>query len=241
MSFGRPFARLTAILRTPTYWKPLVLRGTAASFEHEAVVSFVAPTTVIDVGANEGQFALAARVAAPQAQIIAFEPLTEAADVFRKNFAGDPRTRLEQVALSSQAASATIYVTNRADSSSILKPGDAQAEIFNVHEVGRIPVQTLRLDAALRADELNAPCMLKLDVQGAELRVLEGAGALLESVSHVYIETSFTILYEGQPLFRDIYDFLTVRGFAFAGSMNTIFHKRFGPVQCDCLFIRKRI
>jgi FkbM family methyltransferase len=237
-SFGRPLARLTAILSTPKYWKP-ALRGTAASFEHEAVVAFIAPATVIDVGANEGQFALAARVAAPQAQIIAFEPLIEAAVVFRKNFARDPRTRLERAALASQTESATIYVTNRADSSSILKPGEAQAEVFSVREVRQISVQTRRLDDILRADELDAPCMLKLDVQGAELRVLEGAGDLLESVSHVYVETSFTTLYEGQPLFRDIYDFLTAKRFAFAGALNTTFHKRFGPVQCDCLFIRR--
>ncbi len=237
-SFGRPLDRLVAILRQPGYWAAAT-RGTPASFEHEDVVAFVAPATVIDVGANEGQFALAARVAAPTAQIIAFEPLKKAADVFRRNFQHDSRTTLQEIALSNRNEPTTIYITNRPDSSSLLRPGNAQAQIFNVFEVAQTSVGAMRLDEALQGYDIEQPCMLKLDVQGAELRILEGAGYLLDRVSHVYVETSFVTLYDEQPLFQEIFDFLVARQFVFAGAMNTSFHRRYGTVQCDCLFVRQ--
>jgi hypothetical protein len=56
---------------------------------------------------------------------------------------------------------------------------------------------------------------LKLDVQGAELLVLEGAVARLADILVVHVEVEFLPLYKNQPLFADIDAFLRAQGFAF--------------------------
>jgi hypothetical protein len=55
--------------------------------------------------------------------------------------------------------------------------------------------------------------LLKIDVQGFEKQVLEGAGSLLEKMSAAYLEVSVEPLYEGQALARETLDYLEQRGF----------------------------
>ena len=70
-----------AIFVRPSLWRPL-LHGTAASIEHIKALRQVKMGTCLDVGANVGQFSILVRYMFPSATIIAFEPLSEAADRF---------------------------------------------------------------------------------------------------------------------------------------------------------------
>ena len=76
--------------------------------------------TVVDIGANRGQFALAVRRWAPKARIVSFEPLNDAANTFRNVFKKDSGVILHQAAIGPQAGEATIHVTAADDSSSLL-------------------------------------------------------------------------------------------------------------------------
>ena len=75
--------------------------------------------TVIDVGANRGQFALAVKRYSPQAQIRSFEPVPSAARIFRQVFQGDPGVSLVQTALGSSKATEMMNVANREDAADI--------------------------------------------------------------------------------------------------------------------------
>ena len=75
---------------------------------------------VVDIGANRGQFALAARRWSSDAKVVSFEPLPEAAKVFRKVFAGDSSVVLHQMAIGAEPGEARIHVSKRDDSSSLL-------------------------------------------------------------------------------------------------------------------------
>lgn len=213
------------------------LQGVAAAVEHLPAIVHSQAATLIDIGANKGQFSLAFRALRPDARIIAFEPLADAADRYERLFEGDSRATLHRVALSDHEGEAAFHVTDRADSSSLLKPGDGQARAFDVNEasVTRVPVR--RLGDCLVADELAHPLLVKIDVQGAELVVLKGWDGL-ELADFVYVELSFVELYESQPLHDEVTAYLASRGFVLAGVFNQVMTGSFGPTQADFLFKR---
>jgi hypothetical protein len=79
---------------------------------------------------------------------------------------------------------------------------------------GTEPLATTTLAAWAREAGVEAVDVLKLDVQGAELDILRGAGALLDGVRALDLEVEFAPLYRGQPLFADVDAYLRERGFS---------------------------
>ena len=102
----------------------------------------------------------------------------------------------------------------------------------------QIEVQVTRLGDAIDLAGLPRPILLKIDVQGAELKVLEGIDNW-DLLDFIYVELSFVELYDRQALFEDVRAFLVGRGFALRGVFNQAFTDAFGPTQADCLFVRQ--
>jgi FkbM family methyltransferase len=228
-----------SILARPYFLNAMVRHHVAAGAEHLPAIRFCAPNSLMDVGSNKGQFSLAFRELRPDAQIIAFEPLPEAADVYERVFAQDPRTELVRVALASREEPAAFHIADRTDSSSLLRPGDGQERAFGVRPMNTIEVSVKRLDDCIDISTLAHPILLKVDVQGGELSVFEGCDSLT-TVDYIYVELSFVELYEGQPLFQDVCNYLVTRGFVVAGLYNQVTTVEFGPTQVDVLFKRAR-
>lgn len=230
-------AKLVAILSRRWYRSTLIRHRVAATTEHIDAIRFCAPATLIDVGANKGQFSTAVRGLFRDAVIHAFEPLPEAADRYEMVFAGDPRAHLRRVAIGAEAGVVPFYVTDRTDSSSLLRPSGSQKAAFGVGQAGEITVSVAPLDEVLDLAALPSPVLMKIDVQGAELDVLRGCTSL-DQVDCIYVELSFVELYEHQALFEDVRAHLADRGFALRGVYNQVSTAKFGPTQADCLFIR---
>lgn len=209
----------------------------AAAVEHLEVIELTAAATLVDIGANKGQFSLAFHQSRPKAKIISFEPLPDAANRYAHLFAGISTVTLHRVALSDVASTAVFHVTDRKDSSSLLKPGAGQQAAFGVSEATSISVPVERLDARVTVGDLVHPVLIKIDVQGAELKALQGC-ADLERADFIYVELSFVELYENQPLFSDVTIYLIGRGFTLAGVFNQVSTVAFGPTQADFLFKR---
>jgi FkbM family methyltransferase len=120
------------LMRVPRY-RHALRHGVGAAIEHEAVLRGLAPMgigLVLDVGANIGQFTLAARDCLPAASVIAFEPLPAAAARFRRVHGTDSRVELIEAAVAPESGVATLHVSRAADSSSLLPIGAAQVEQF---------------------------------------------------------------------------------------------------------------
>lgn len=96
------------------------------------------------------------------------------------------------------------------------------------------------LDNYLGLMELTPAVLLKLDVQGCELGVLEGGHQLLRQVQYVQVETSFAPLYEGQPSFGDLYTFLSGAGYDYVGSSGQTFSPLDGNILQEDAFFRRR-
>jgi FkbM family methyltransferase len=112
---------------------------------------------------------------------------------------------------------ATFHVNAAPMTSSLYPPNDAVLALYPdvapfVQVQSRHPVQTKRLDDI---EELERIDFLKLDVQGAELDVLNGGVGKLAQTLVVHTEVEFVPLYLGQPLFGDIDVFLRAQGFQF--------------------------
>ena len=87
--------------------------------------------------------------------------------------------------------------------------------------------------------EIIHPVLLKMDVQGYEDKVINGAKQLLNDVDYIITEVSFRSLYKDQPLFGDIYDLLSSLGFQHGGNFETLLSPKDGSIlQADALFYR---
>ena len=224
------------------YFNTLIRYGVAAGVEHAQVLNCMKNynvLTVIDIGANRGQFALAARNAFPNAHIISFEPLCEPADVFRTIFKDDPLVTFHEIALGPDTRETVIHVSNADDSSSLLPISNLQNELFHgtsEKEVRKVAVKPLA--AVLSRADILTPALLKMDVQGFEKEVLSGCESLLDKFSYCYIECSFVELYEGQSLAHEVITFLNKHGFGLVGVYNMAYDKKGLAVQGDFLFSR---
>ena len=172
---ARRLVKLLRLLGDPVFRRGLRF-GVGAAIEHRAVVSPMALETVVDVGANAGQFSLLARALHPRARIVAFEPLARAAARYRRVFARDPGTMLHETAVAPRPGAATLHLSASPDSSSLLPITQRQSALFpGTEAVGTVQVEAGPLDAFVTRADLAPPALLKIDVQGFELEVLRAS------------------------------------------------------------------
>jgi FkbM family methyltransferase len=208
-----------------------------ASTEHDRILAGLQLNTVVDIGANRGQFALCIRRLYPLAQIFSFEPLRKPACAWMRNFGADARARLFNKAISSQSGPATMHVSRWDVSSSLLPFAQAQHDNFPfTEEASREAVETTSLEACIHEDQIRDFSLLKLDVQGFELAALQGCGGLLDRFRYVYVEASFIELYVGQALATEVIAFLLGRGFHLMCVANLSCGASARPIQADFLF-----
>lgn len=211
--------------------------GVAASIEHDAISLPREFDLVLDAGANRGQFALWAKHQFPKARILCFEPLRSAQRTLSLLSQADPRIEVFPRALSNFVGEATLHVSSAADSSSLLPIGPRQAAEFpGTQEASIETVSATRLDEVLEPHDLEGMVLLKVDVQGGELALLQGAEESLAKIDFVLIEASFVELYAGQPTANDVWQFLAQRGFACRGVWSVTYGREGECLQADFLF-----
>jgi len=229
--------KLAAILKVPYYRKRLLRHRVAAGVEHARVLSGLDCCTVVDIGAHRGQFALVARYCQPKARVISFEPLPAAAVKFRAVFAGDDRVTLHEIAIGPAPGNATIHVSKKDDSSSLLPITANQVALFTgTAEVATAIVRVAPLREVIKVLDILPPALLKLDVQGYELEALRGCEDMLGQFACVYVECSFVELYGGQALADEVIAWLRERGFRLRGVHNTDYDRDGRATQADFLF-----
>jgi len=222
-------------------WDPLfiraLLKGCVAGVEHRCLLQNLKFDCLVDVGANRGQFALIFHRLFPRASIHSFEPLDEPAQIFKKIFSNDSNVKLHVCAIGREKKIATIHITRDDDSSSMLPVTKIQSSMFpGGIEKGTRQVPVLPLAQALGIAPIPPASLLKIDVQGFELSVLQGCEDILNNFSHLYIECSFVELYEGQSLAHQIVAWLGQRNFVISGIYNLYYDTTGMTMQGDFLF-----
>ncbi|MCI5122963.1 MAG: FkbM family methyltransferase [Candidatus Electrothrix sp. AR5] len=219
-----------------------LIKGVAASIEHASIIELLISSdikTVIDIGANKGQFSITARKYFPGAHIIAFEPINKPAMKYRSIFKDDSQTRLVEAAIGPKNEFLEMHISKAVDSSSLLPIGPKQVAIYpGTEETHKETVEVGPLESFISSSELNGACLLKIDVQGYELKVLTGCENLINKFNAIYIECSFVELYEGQALAHEIINWLHEHDFQLKRIANVSFDKKGLSVQSDFLFLK---
>lgn len=203
----------------------------------------VRPRTVLDAGANKGQFSVAARNLLQPERIHAFEPLPEVGDELARHCAGYPEIVVHRVALGAAPGEAVLHINAHSQSSSLLQLHEHHLAVFpKARQVDEVVVPVTRLDRVLAGERLARPVLLKVDTQGYEAEVLAGATAVLDQLDYVVLETSFTPLYDGERPFREMLAVMESIDFEFARPVGSLRDPGTGEyLQVDALFRRGRL
>jgi len=231
-----------------------VLKNTAAKLGFHVVRNYQNPNhtlmglkqfdirTVIDVGANSGQFARFIRGHLPSAAIHSFEPTPQAYEALLAWARQDGNVFPVQMALGE--ASGTIDINLHSDhstSSSLLQTSEHCESLYPfTARQERISVPLGRLDDYVGALvlPLSAGILLKLDVQGFEAQVLRGAPLLLRRVDVCIAEVSLDVLYIGQSRFSDIFNIVGGAGLEYAGNLTQMYGDDGHVISFDAVFLR---
>jgi FkbM family methyltransferase len=202
-------------------------------------------TTILDCGANAGQYVDDLKAAGWKGEVYSFEPLSEAYAKLRARAEASERWRTFHFALGERNEESTIQIAGNSYSSSLLEFSNDFKELLPAASpVGTETVTIRRLDDVVNEEGIgfDGPVMLKLDVQGFELSVLRGAEATLNRISVIQCELALVTSYEGGATFSEVRDYLRERGFVLAHIIDGHASRETGELrEVDGLFLNTKL
>jgi FkbM family methyltransferase len=200
-----------------------------------------AVTVVFDVGANEGQYGLYLRDLGFHGRIVSFEPVKASFRILSQHAAGDELWTAHNCALGAAPGTASIHVSDATAFSSMLSRTAAADAFESSSTAYREDVDVFPLDQ-LVADYRLQTCFLKIDTQGFERAVLDGAKTALKSLAGVQLELPIIHLYENVWSYTEALEFMAARGFVLGQTFPVNYHPRDpgAVVDLDCVFRRAR-
>ena len=175
------------------------------------------PLTLIDVGASggiAGEWACAKKYI----QVIAFEPDERAYQDLIKD-QKDHNIKYVNKAILNESKTVDFYLMKKQETSSIFLPNTdflrQFPELSRFDVIKTVKMEVDSLDNIMRDKGIKDADFIKLDTQGGELSILEGAKKALEGpVFGLDVEVYFSEVYIGAPFFGDIDSFLKKYGFS---------------------------
>ena len=219
------------------------------------------PLTFFDIGTRGGfdsglwPVAFATQAIGFEPNPVAFQKLTVQSDSIWKN------TRILPIAVSGENGFRTLNVPSEPEGASLLEPAiltgaartkDQYFKIIETHQV-----QTETMDQILINFDLQTPDYLKIDIEGAELEVLQSSPRTLDHLLAIKVEVFFDTVRVGQPLASEVMAFLQSSGFMFMDFIapshwrtdgyvvHPLLDKTSTPyargqlMQCDLFFLRR--
>lgn len=172
--------------------------------------------TVLDVGARYGASTAWWRLPA-LAKLVGFDPSAEECESLRQAVVPGQQEQYVPVGLGRRTGARRLFMTKEPGCSSIHRPHAELIERFPVLScmtvVNEQEIDVTTLDAWAEQTGTADIRFIKLDTQGSELEILRGAERVLADCVGLEVEVEFSELYEGQPLFADVDQFLRQQGF----------------------------
>jgi FkbM family methyltransferase len=197
--------------------------------------------TILDVGANRGQFAESIFRAGFQKNIISFEPLHRPhLELKRRAMRWPGWVVASRCAIGSQRASSTIYRSKNEVSSSLLRVLPAHISVEpDTAAVGEEIVSVIPLNQVDGIYQVaKKGLFLKIDTQGFEVEVLKGADLVINHVGAVFIECSLVPLYRDSPTIKDVMEKISRLGFSVTDVFPGLYNLDGSLLQLDLLAVR---
>ena len=229
------FKKIVECLKNPKFFKHY-LKGVSPLFELIPLIKTIdQANTLIDIGSNKGQFSLIMKSFFPNISIHSFEPQKDELEI-QKKLLGNNNIDYYEFALGNEEIEMEFNITRRKDSSSLLSPILSNNNSYLNNK--KINVTVKKLDNVLDINSLKKPIIMKLDVQGFELRALMGSISFLEEVDYIISEVSFIDVYQDQVSSSELIRFLEAKNFIIKKRTNLsiLNGKKF---QEDILFVKK--
>ncbi len=201
-----------------------------------------APQTVLDIGANTGQFAKLTRELLPLTRIISFEPLRQCFEQLKLQTSALSPFEAYPIALGEQDLTTVMHHNEFSPSSSLLSMDQLhKEELPHTGKVAHEEIQVRRLDGLSEHLQIIDPLLIKIDVQGYTEPVLRGGEQTVRRACAVVAEVSLQPLYRGEATFDQVHALLSQWGFIYRGNVDQWCSERDGRIlQCDCLFENTR-
>ena len=196
---------------------------------------------VFDVGAYIGDTIEQFKSSFPESYIHAFEPFDESFSVLKNRFQKTDKLFLNNIAVANRSSSnANMYITQNKGSSSLLKPTKDANEFWEGNPLStqkEVKVETTTIDSYCQKHNIETIDILKIDVQGSELKVLQGADRMLKDrrVKLIFTEISIAPNYKGQSEIDEIIKFLRENKYKIFNFFK-MKHKQGKLIECDVLF-----
>ena len=158
----------------------------------------IRPATIIDIGANRGQFTVAAAEILHPSALHAIEPIPEMVARLRGLSTRYPGLVVHSFAAGNGHGDTQLKLNSHSQASSVLDLGERHLQAFpKARQIYAATVPVRRVDEVLDPASLERPLLVKIDVQGYEVPVLAGLSGLACSIDHMVIEVSLSDLYRG--------------------------------------------
>lgn len=198
--------------------------------------------SILDVGANEGQFASKLLNLGYTGHIYSFEPLHAIYSKLHKKTAGYSNWSAINMGVGSKEEELVINVAENFESSSILEVDNKSIEVEPAtRTTHQEKIKVTTIDAFIAGHKnLNNEVLLKLDIQGYEMEALKGALENLNRFKLIQVELSFVQVYKGGPLYKEVINFLEEKNYEFFTFIPAFVDSKTGRMlQADGIFVRK--
>ena len=202
--------------------------------------------TVLDVGANVGQFAKRIIAAGYPNQIISFEPVSSSHSMLLKNAEGYDQWQVaRRCALGGERRKVMVNIAGNSESSSLLPMLERHVSALPISKyLGAEETELIRLDDVLEEylpAEKGASLALKMDIQGFEGEVLDGAPRTLKQIKVIYNVVAVCPLYDREVPFLDLYSRILKLGFRCVGiSPGFLDPTTWEVLQVDATFVTEQ-
>lgn len=179
------------------------------------VVRKAHPVAILDVGAHVGETTLEFARHFPGVPIHAFEPTPASFQLLQNNTRHLPHVAAHNIALGRETCTKRLFLNNNAQTNSLLDNASGNVEYLtrDTAHCGWVDVQVTTLDRWAAEHLASGPIVIKADVQGAELQLLEGAtDTFRDRAVAFYTEASIAELYANQADLRSIMSHMHMMG-----------------------------
>lgn len=194
-----------------------------------------------DVGANIGQYGKYFRSSGFKGNIYSFEPQTKAFKILSKKATGDSQWNTFNIGLGNTNGKSVINISKNSVSSSILDINEYLTETApETKYISKEEIEVKRLDSFLKDINFHGRSFLKIDAQGFESKILEGAHGCFDNIYALQLESSCISLYKEEKLFDEMKRFIESKGFYLSSLESGFSDPNSGRLlQVEMIFLRE--